>query len=189
MPFTVTVDHNDLARVTRKLGGLEKEARIVIRNTANDTAKHARHLLAEHAQERYTVKNAGFNSRMRLTPANTGNLTALLRARERPLTLTRFHYSASRTHGVKVEILKGIGLHTIIRTGSGREIKSFMYGSLAMQRTGPERKPVRVHRGPGVSVMLEKVWKGGGITDAGLKQRITTYYESRLDTNIARITV
>lgn len=187
--FRVDVNENDLARVTRKLHGMEKEARQAIRNAANDTAVKARKMLASEAQRRYTVKNGGFNDHAKLQRATLANLTAIIKVDGKPLTAPRFHISVSKRYGVKMEQLKGSGLKTLEMSG----IKAFTGtgqisgAKLVLQRKGPSRLPVHGRYGSSVPKMIEQVYDRGGFTSAAMKDKITELYHQNLEKQIARV--
>lgn len=67
--ITVQANPKDLERILRKLQGLGKEAPKAIRTAVNDTAVSARKLLAQQAQQQYTVKNGGFNKHAKIKKA------------------------------------------------------------------------------------------------------------------------
>ena len=62
----IEVNESDIKWAQKKLKGMETKAPRVLKNAINHTAKKARKSLMEGAQRRYTVKNAGFNSRIKI---------------------------------------------------------------------------------------------------------------------------
>ena len=92
--------------IEKKLGRMKSEAPKVLKNALNQTAKDARTELWAKANETYTVKKGGFNKDMKLKPANTGNLMAILQTRGAPIEMIKFKVRG-RKGTPTVEILKG----------------------------------------------------------------------------------
>lgn len=153
--ITYEVSQRDLRYVRRKLQGMEKQAPRAIKNAINHTAKEARKKLAAGAQGSYTVKSGGFNSRMKIQNATNSRLHAVIRAKDRPLTITRFHATAPKGGG-RADIVKS-GLKEIV---GPKKIKAFKRGGLIMQRKTEDRFPLKVLRSNSVPKMLEKVYSG-----------------------------
>lgn len=153
--ITYEVSQRDLRYVQRKLQGMEKQAPRAIKNAINHTAKEARKKLAAGAQGSYTIKSGGFNSRMKIQNATNSRLHAVIRAKDRPLTITRFHATAPKGGG-RADIVKS-GLKEIV---GPKKIKAFKRGGLIMQRKTEDRFPLKVLRSNSVPKMLEKVYSG-----------------------------
>lgn len=149
------ISREDLRYVQKRLKRIETEAPKVFKNAINRTAKEARKKLAAGAQGAYTVKNGGFNSRMRIQNATNTKLYAVIRSKDKPLTITRFHATAPKSGG-KADIVKS-GLKQLI---GPKQIKAFKRGGLIMQRKSADRYPVKVLRSVSVPKMLEKVYEG-----------------------------
>ncbi len=149
------ISREDLRYVQRRLKRIETEAPKAFKNAINHTAKEARKKLAAGAQGAYTVKNGGFNSRMRIQNATNTKLYAVIRSKDKPLTITRFHATAPKSGG-KADIVKS-GLKELI---GPKQIKAFKRGGLIMQRKSADRYPVKVLRSVSVPKMLEKVYEG-----------------------------
>lgn len=152
---TYEISRRDLQYVQRKLRNMETKAPRVIKNAINHTAKEARKKLAAGAQSSYTVKSGGFNSRMKIQNATNTRLYAVIRAKDRPLTITRFHATAPKGGG-RADIVKS-GLKELV---GSKKIKAFKRGGLIMQRKTEERYPLKVLRSNSVPKMLEKVYAG-----------------------------
>lgn len=198
----VAADPKDLELVFAKLQETKKQAPKTIRNAINDTAATARKLLAQHAQQRYTVKNAGFNRHAEIQKATLAKLEAAIRVQGAPLTQPRYHTTNPKS-GVKTEVLKGSGLQELVnqagnkafvqkvstgkkeknRSGEEEDVKN----TLVLQRTGKSRYPLHSAHGPSVSKMLEKVYQGGKITDEGLREDILEIYQANLKKQIERM--
>lgn len=153
--ITYEISRRDLQYVQRKLRDMETKAPRVIKNAINHTAKEGRKKLAAGAQSSYTVKSGGFNSRMKIQNATNTRLYAVIRAKDRPLTITRFHTTAPMGGG-RADIVKG-GLKELV---GSKKIKAFKQGGLIMQRKTKERFPLKVLRSNSVPKMLEKVYSG-----------------------------
>lgn len=149
------ISREDLRYVQKRLKRIETEAPKAFKNAINHTAKEARKKLAVGAQGAYTVKNGGFNSRMRIQNATNTKLYAVIRSKDKPLTITRFHATAPKSGG-KADIVKN-GLKELI---GPKQIKAFKRGGLIMQRKSADRYPVKVLRSVSVPKMLEKVYEG-----------------------------
>lgn len=212
--ITVEVSHSDLEYVQKKLKGASDKAPMVIRNSANDTAVKARKMLAQHAQERYTVKSGGFNNHAKLHRATLSHLTAEIRVNGTPLSQPRYHTTTPRG-GAKTEVLKGSGLKALVNSAGNKAFKtkvatgnanvqagkrrkkagakatdlasSQKTADMILQRVGKSRYPLRSFHGPSVPKMIEKVYQGGKITDAGLKEKIEQIYQENLQKQIDRV--
>lgn len=185
--ITYEVNQADLQRVMKKLKGMETKAPRVIKNAINKTAKEARKTLAEGAQDSYTVKNAGFNSRMKIEKATAGKLYAVIRAQERTLTVTRYHATAPKS-GAKAEIVKS-GLKTIV---GSMGIKAFKISGgqgagLIAQRKTKARKPIKVLRSNSVPKMLEKVYEGERGMKGALEPVISKSLHDAINAEIAKL--
>lgn len=201
--ITVEVNHEDLAYVQRKLGGLREQAPKVLRDAVNKTARHARKRLAAKAQERYTVRNAGFNNHVRITNATPSRLYALLKVNGRTLTQPRFHTTRNtRRRGAQTEVIRGHGLKELVnREGNKAFFAKVATGdknvkhtasaqdkttNMVLQREGDDRYPMRSFHGSSVPKMLEKVYDGRSITDPGLKREIEEMYRQNVDDAIGK---
>lgn len=174
--ITYEVDKADLRYALKKLKGIETKAPRVFKNAVNHTAKAARKKMAAGAQDAYTVKSGGFNSRMKIQNATVGNLSAVIRSQEKTLTITRFHTTAPKSGG-RAEIVKE-GLKQIV---GPRKIRAFKRGKLLMQRKTEARKPLKVLRSVSVPKMLEKVYEG----ERGLEGALAPVIQRTLHDEIA----
>ena len=178
--ITVQANPKDLERILRKLQGLGKEAPKAIRTAVNDTAVSARKLLAQQAQQQYTVKSGGFNKHAKIKKATLSKLAATISVHGKPLTQPRYHTTAPKS-GVKTEVVK-------VATGSknvkGAADKKDKTTAMILQRVGKARYPMRSFHGPSVAKMIEKVYSGGQVTDAGLKAEIARLYQENLQRQI-----
>lgn len=191
----IEVNESDIKWAQKKLKGMETKAPRVFKNAINHTAKKARKSLMEGAQRRYTVKNAGFNSRIKIYNATNTKLSASVYARDRTLTLPRFHTTSPKS-GVKSEVLKGSGLKEVVsRRGSSEsngEIHAFRAkggkaAGLIVQRRTVARYPLKVLRSISVPKMLEMVYLGrGGISEA-LEPEIKRTFRDEVKKEIAKI--
>ena len=191
----IEVNESDIKWAQKKLKGMETKAPRVLKNAINHTAKKARKSLMEGAQRRYTVKNAGFNSRIKIYKATNTKLSASVYARDRTLTLPRFHTTSPKS-GVKSEVLKGSGLKEVVsRRGSSEsngEIHAFRAkggkaAGLIVQRRTVARYPLKVLRSISVPKMLEMVYLGrGGISEA-LEPEIKRTFRDEVKKEIAKI--
>jgi len=89
-----------------RLGALRAKAPTALKNAINMTAKDARTDLWAKANATYTIKKGGFNKDMKLTPANVGNLEAVLLTRGAPIEMIKFRVT-DRKGTPRVEILRG----------------------------------------------------------------------------------
>lgn len=197
--IVVAADPKDLELVLSKLEGAKKQAPKAIRTALNDTAATARKLLAQHAQQRYTVKNAGFNRHAEIQKATLAKLEAAIRVQGAPLTQPRYHTTAPKS-GVKTEVLKGEGLQELVNQARNKAFIQKVDGvNLVLQRVKKYKKatkrgeseeyryPLHSAHGPSVSKMLEKVYQGGKITDEGLREDILEIYQANLKKQIERM--
>lgn len=185
--ITYEWDHNDLAYVEKKLGSMKGEARKVLRDAVNKTAVSARKRLLQVAQERYTVKASGFNSRAVIEKGTVANPTATIKVKGRTLTMPRYRITRPKS-GVKAEIHKGGGLKTVV---GPQRIKAFIStatgSTLVFQRTGKDRYPIKALRSPSVPKQIEMVYDGKKITSTPLKKEIQQLYQKYLDQQIERV--
>ena len=186
----IEVNESDIKWAQNKLKGMETKAPRVLKNAINHTAKQARKSLMQGAQGRYAVKNAGFNSRIKIYNATNTNLSASVYARDRTLTLPRFHTTSPKS-GVKSEVLKGSGLKEVISRKNG-EIRAFRAkggkaAGLIVQRRTEAKYPLKVLRSISVPKMLEIVYLGrGGISEA-LEPEIKRTFRDEVKKEIAKL--
>lgn len=174
--ITYEVSKADLEYVQGKLKGIEEKAPRVFKNAINHTAKEARKKLAAGAQSAYTVRDGGFNSRMKIQNATVGRLYAVIRSMGRTLTITRFH-TTTPASGARAEIVK-TGLKQI----RGKwKTKAFKRKGLIMQRETEKKYPVHVLRSVSVPKMLEKVYEG----ERGIEGELAPVIEKSLHDEIA----
>ena len=184
------VNESAIKWAQKKLKGMETKAPRVLKNAINHTAKQARKSLMQGAQGRYAVKNAGFNSRIKIYNATNTNLSASVYARDRTLTLPRFHTTSPKS-GVKSEVLKGSGLKEVISRKNG-EIRAFRAkggkaAGLIVQRRTEAKYPLKVLRSISVPKMLEIVYLGrGGISEA-LEPEIKRTFRDEVKKEIAKL--
>ena len=185
--ITYEVNKADLKYVQSKLKGMESQAPRVIKNAINQTAREARKKLATGAQAAYTVKQAGWNNHMKIQPATTGNLVAVIRANDKPLTLPRFSYRGNKKgkggSAAAADIVKG-GLKEIV---GGMGIKAFKANGLIMQRKGKERLPVKVLHSNSVPKMIEKVYEGERGVEGALREPINEALHNHISEQIAKL--
>ena len=186
----IEVNESDIKWAQKKLKGMETKAPRVLKNAINHTAKQARKSLMQGAQGRYAVKNAGFNSRIKIYNATNTNLSASVYARDGTLTLPRFHTTSPKS-GVKSEVLKGSGLKEVISRKNG-EIRAFRAkggkaAGLIVQRRTEAKYPLKVLRSISVPKMLEIVYLGrGGISEA-LEPEIKRTFRDEVKKEIAKL--
>ena len=182
--ITYEVSKADLEYVQSKLKGMEEKAPRVFKNAVNHTAKQARKKLAAGAQGAYTVRDGGFNSRMKIQNATVGNLQAVIRSIGKTLTLKRFHTTAPRS-GAKAEVVK-TGLKQIHGQWKTKAFKSKGKG-LIMQRESPKKYPVHVLRSVSVPKMLEKVYKGERGIEGDLAPVIERTLHDEIEAEVAKL--
>ena len=186
--ITVQANPQDLERILRRLQGLGSDGPKAIRNAVNDTAVSARKLLAKQAQETYTVKSGGFNKHAKIKKATISRLTATISVHGRPMTQLRYHTTAPKS-GVKTEVIKGEGLKELVNDAGNKAFRAIGANGnkLILQRKGKARAgygALHSAHGPSVAKMIEKVYSGGQITDAGLKAEIARLYQENLQKQI-----
>ena len=166
---------------------MQEKAPQVFKNAVNRTAKEARAKLTSGAQAAYSVKTGGFNSRMKIQNATAGNLTAIIRSQDRPLTVTRFTHRGNKKgkggSAASADITKS-GLKSIISSRSG---KAFKVNGLVMQRTSSSRLPVKVLRSNSVPKMLEKVYQGERGIEGALEQPINEALRRHIEAEVAKL--
>lgn len=104
--LTFELDEITVRDIELRLGALRAKAPTALKNAINMTAKDARTDLWAKANATYTIKKGGFNKDMKLTPANTGNLEAILLTRGAPIEMIKFRVT-DRKATPRVEILRG----------------------------------------------------------------------------------
>lgn len=100
------LDEITVRDIELRLGALRAKAPTALKNAINMTAKDARTDLWAKANATYTIKKGGFNKDMKLTPANVGNLEAVLLTRGAPIEMIKFRVT-DRKGTPRVEILRG----------------------------------------------------------------------------------
>lgn len=182
--ITYEINRADMECIQRRLRGMEEKAPQVFKNAINRTARIARKKLEVGAQESYTVRTRGFNSRMRVQNATAGRLFAVIRSRGRTLTLTRFK-TTEPPSGVRADVVK-TGLKQIVGRQGIRAFKSRKQG-LIMQRESQKRYPVHVLRSVSVPKMLEKVYQGERGIEGELTPIIEKTLRDEINAEIARL--
>ena len=104
--LTFELDEITVRDIELRLGALMAKAPTALKNAINMTAKDARTDLWAKANATYTIKKGGFNKDMKLTPANVGNLEAVLLTRGAPIEMIKFRVT-DRKGTPRVEILRG----------------------------------------------------------------------------------
>lgn len=104
--LTFELDEITVRDIELRLGALRAKAPTALKNAINATAKDARTDLWAKANATYTIKKGGFNKDMKLTPANVGNLEAILLTRGAPIEMIKFRVT-DRKGTPRVEILRG----------------------------------------------------------------------------------
>lgn len=104
--LTFELDEITVRDIELRLGALRAKAPTALKNAINMTAKDARTDLWAKANATYTIKKGGFNKDMKLTPANVGNLEAVLLTRGAPIEMIKFRVT-DRKGTPRVEILRG----------------------------------------------------------------------------------
>lgn len=180
--ITYEVSKADLKYVQSKLKGIEEKTPRVLKNAINHTAKTARKTLAAGAQNSYTVKSGGFNSRMKIENATAGRLYAVIHSAGKTLTIGRFH-TTTPASGARADIVK-TGLKQIL---GQKKIKAFKRKGLIMQRETKKRYPVNVLRSVSVPKMLEKVYKGERGMKGALDPVIKKTLHDEISAEIAKL--
>lgn len=187
----IEVNEADIKWAQKKLKGMETKAPRVLKNAINHTAKKARKGLMDGAQRRYAIKNAGFNSRVKIYNATNTKLSASVYARDRTLTLPRFHTTSPKS-GVKSEVVKGSGLKEVVSRRGDTEIRAFRAkggkaDGLIVQRRTVARYPMKVLRSISVPKMLEMVYHGGGGISAAMEPEIKRTFRDEVEKEIAKL--
>lgn len=181
------VNRAELEYVERKLGDMKNKAPQVFKNAVNKTARQARKRIAQSAKGAYTVKQAGFNSHMKIRAATAGNLTASIDADGKPLTIIRFKNRAGRAYkggaAAAADIVNG-GLKQLISSVGG---KAFKRKGLVMQREGKERLPVKVFHSNSVPKMIEKVYEGERGMAGSLREPIQSDLRKNIEAEVKKI--
>ena len=163
--FSYELEKSTYDALVKKLEELAgNKARTYIARALNKTAVTARVKLAAKAQASYTVKKAGFNSDMKIKNASAGNLVAEIRSQGNTLDISRFHWSNSRSSGVKVDVVRS-GLKPLTKYGN----KAFVGGGIlkgkssakVYVRQSPARLPIEKLKSKSVPYMLgseNRVW-------------------------------
>ena len=164
--ITIQANPRDLERIMKKLQNLGSDAPKAVQTAVNDTAVSARKLLAQQAQKQY----------------------ATISVQGRPLTQLRYHTTAPKS-GVKTEVKKGDGLKELVNSAGNKAFKATGANAnkIILQRRGKARDDLRSFHGPSVSKMIEKVYSGGQITDAALKDEISRLYQENLQKQIDKV--
>lgn len=113
-------DQVTVKNIEKRLGRMRSEAPKALKNALNATAKDARKDLAQEAQKTYAVKVGGFNQQMKIKPASTGNLVAVINSTGAHLEMIKFSVHGGRGSAVSVLINKKRGRKTF----SGRVFKN-----------------------------------------------------------------
>lgn len=113
-------DQVTVKNIEKRLGRMRSEAPKALKNALNATAKDARKDLAQEAQKTYAVKVGGFNQQMKIKPASTGNLVAVINSTGAHLEMIKFSVHGGRGSAVSVLINKKHGRKTF----SGRVFKN-----------------------------------------------------------------
>lgn len=100
------VDEITVKDIERRLGSFGGKAPNAMKNALNDTAKDARTDLWAKANATYSIKKGGFNRDMRIIPASTSTLEAVLVTRGAPIEMIKFSVR-NRKGTPSVEILRG----------------------------------------------------------------------------------
>ena len=188
------ISRADMARVERKLNGLGKDAKKALKFAINDTAREARHKLAEGVQDAYTAKIGHIQSHLPIDWAKVSNLEATIRANDRPLTLKSFSHRGGKSkpggaaaaadivkEGLK-EIISQINKNKAFK-GPGGRIKGVI-----VQRDGKERSVLKVLHSNSVPKMIEKVYQGERGVNRAIKKTITEGLHRNIEAEIAKLT-
>ena len=203
--IVIEASRSDITHAMRELHGMEGKVRTATKNAANSTAVTARKMLREYALKRYTIKTKDFNYRAPIRKATVNHLAAYVDVFGKPIPLEKFHVTVNKKRGVKAEILRGNGLTLVRSRETGNKAFHHYRGKLRYmekagadggnpddlriyQRLGKPRIPYKRLFGPSVQIMIAMVYRGGQITDEGLKGEIAEIYRRRLDQQIARMT-
>ncbi len=186
--ITYEWNHNDLAKIEKKLGTMKSEGRKALRDAVNKTAVSARMKLQQAAQSRYTIKAGGFKSSANIEKATVGKLVATIKVKGAPPVLSAFHMTKPKS-GVKAQVLTSSGLKALV---GSRGIKAFVatggrVAGLPAQRVGKERFPLRVPHGPSLPKQFEMVYEGRGLRSTPLKDEIERLYQHYVDQQIERV--
>lgn len=113
-------DQVTVKSIEKKLGRMKSEAPKALKNALNATAKDARKDLADEARKTYAVKVGGFNQQMKIKPASTGNLVAVINSTGEHLEMIKFSVQGGKGSPVSVLINKKHGRKSF----SGRVFKN-----------------------------------------------------------------
>jgi hypothetical protein len=101
-----------------------------LKKAINETAKQARKDIANEARVKYTIKNSGFNSAMKISSAKTSNLEAIISTKGNSNSLSKFKTkkntseSAAYAKVLKSNSLKALGLKSA--DDNGKDLKAFI---------------------------------------------------------------
>lgn len=149
-------------RVAEMLGSLSDQARPALKKALNATARDARKLLANKAQETYAIKIGGFNKNAKIQNATNGKLFATIRVSGAANELKSFKVSpasyktgANRPDIIKGKVLQASGLKNLEKGGIKAFVVKFASGHTTVaERTGAKRLPIKVLYSPSIPSMI-----------------------------------
>lgn len=172
MTFTYELEKATWESLCRRLEQIAgSKARVYIARALNKTATTTRVRMISKMQAAYTVKTGGARSDLRLSPANAGNLVAIMRSNGTTLHVNKFHWSTNGgSHGVRIDVVRS-GLKEMHHNGN----KAFVYrqarrskadggkggySNLVFAREGSARLPIAILKSKSVPYMFgsHRVW-------------------------------
>lgn len=195
-------DQASVQAIEKRLGKMKSQAPRALKNALNATAKDARKDLAHKAQETYAVKMGGFTSSMKLTPANTGNLEAVIKTRGEHLEFKYFSVQGGRgpngspltvtinkKHGGRKRIERGFK-NNIAAAGQTRSKAtakgakgSKVVANRAAQRLGSSRLKIKKLFSVSVPQMIGNERDVYGIVEPNIKSNL----QKNVDNQVSRI--
>jgi len=145
--FTID-DQGLIKQISKALGDYHAKAPTVLKQALNATAKDARKMLAEKAQDVYVVQKSKFNKAMTIKNASNSRLTAIIKATGEPLELISFKTNPrvpGTSKGVTTaKALVASSMKPLVRNDISAFIAKFKSGHIAVvQRRGRDRLPVK----------------------------------------------
>ncbi len=161
--LTFEIDSSTIAKIEKELGELSSKTGQVLKNAVNSTAKQARNLMEQKAQETYTAKKSALNKDLKIQKATTAQPTAVIESKGQVMEVRDFKSSTPRT-GAKAKILQS-GSLKLIQSQRGRKAKAFLvqfasgHKSIVQRQEGEEYKT-----SSGRSQRAQKYGKGSDMT-------------------------
>lgn len=184
-----------IQEIESRLGDLQKKkAPRILSKSVNATAVEARALLANKAQQTYSIKNAGFKKEMSIQKAKARTPIATIKSKGAPIELFKFKTTPAvyktgdqKPKRTRARVKAHGGMKDILMDGRWAFVTQFSSGHKTLvQRTTKKRLPIKTLYSPSIPQMIGNEDEVYGIVQPQIQEMLWKHIYKEIDKELSR---